>query len=360
MKRSDLNSLFISVDHSIRDAIVCIDQNERGIALVVDGDRRLLGTISDGDIRRAMLANLNLDHPVSVILGRKATSPYPTPVTAPVGTSPEALIDLMRRRVIQKVPLLDVDGRVADVAVLEELLPGTRRLELQAVIMAGGFGTRLRPLTEDVPKPMLKIGGKPLLEMIVEQLRQAGIHQVNVATHYKPTTIFDHFGDGRTFGVQLKYVNEERPLGTGGALGLMPPPAETVLVMNGDIVTQIDFRAMLAYHREHATEMTIGVRQYDVRVPYGVVECDGSHVRGLSEKPELRFFVNAGIYLLEPSVYNLIPRGEHFNMTDLIQWLLDAHRPVISFPIREYWLDVGQREDYEQAQRDAESTRMAP
>src|SRR5262249_34550202 len=153
-----------------------------------------------------------------------------------------------------------------------------------------------------------------------------GIKRVNVATHYKPEKIIEHFGDGRAFGVELNYVNEDRPLGTGGALGLMDAPNEPLLVINGDILTQVDFRAMLDFHREYRAEMTVAVRRFEMQVPYGVIECDGSRVRRLSEKPQVGFLVNAGIYLVEPTVFQLMPNGQHFNMTDLIQWLLDAER----------------------------------
>ena len=158
-------------------------------------------------------------------------------------------------------------------------------MPLQAVVMAGGQGLRLRPLTEDIPKPMLPVGERPLLEHIVGQLRESGIRRVNVTTHYKPEKIKDHFGDGQEFGVEMSYVSEGRPLGTAGALGLMDRPQEPVLVMNGDILTQVDFRSMLAYHQEHAADMTVAVRQYDLEVPYGVVESNGVYVQRLQEKP---------------------------------------------------------------------------
>jgi len=220
------------------------------------------------------------------------------------------------------------------------------------VIMAGGFGQRLRPLTEKLPKPMLPVGEKPVMELIIDQLRNAGIQKVNVTTHFKPDKIRDYFGDGRAFGVDLTYVSEESPLGTAGALSLIGEKNEPLLVINGDILTQVDFRTMLAFHREHGAEITVGVRQYDLQVPYGVIESDGTTVTGLHEKPMLNFFVNAGIYFLEPSVHELIPQGEHFDMTELINALLAKGRPVASFPIVEYWLDIGQHADYAKAQED--------
>ena len=162
----------------------------------------------------------------------------------------------------------------------------------------------------------------------------------------------EHFGDGSDFDVSLTYVCEDQPLGTGGSLGLIAPPREPMLVINGDILTQVDFRAMLAYHQEHRADMTVAVRHYGIQVPYGVMECDGSVVKGLSEKPQLSFFVNAGIYLLEPSVFEFVPPNLHFNMTDLIQWLIGAGKLVVSFPVVEYWLDIGRPNDYQQAQDD--------
>lgn len=347
----NLAQLLVAPNRSVREVIACIDRNAKGIALVVDEEHRLIGTVTDGDIRSAILAGVNLDVPVSELLTRKANSPYPQPITALIGTQRGALLKLMQERVVRQVPLLDPDGRVAGLVTLDELLP-EQVLPLQAVIMAGGSGNRLRPLTEEVPKPMLSVGGRPLMERILEQLRKAGIKQVNITTHYKPEKIVAHFGDGSNFGVKLNYVNEDQPLGTAGALGLLEKPKDPLLVINGDILTQMNFRAMLAYHQEHKADLTVAVRKYDLNVPYGVVENDGAFVRGLVEKPSLSFFVNAGIYLLEPSVHHYIPNGQHFDMTDLIQRLLEEQRPVVSFPIVEYWLDIGQAVDYEQAQED--------
>jgi len=353
----EMEHLLIFPDSSIGQAIACIDRNHRGIVLVVNPDRHLLGTITDGDVRRAMLAGMNLETSVSALLSMKASATNPEPVTALLDTPVDTLLSLMQHHSVRQIPLLNEIGQVADLVTLNDLLP-RQDLLLQAVIMAGGQGTRLRPLTEDLPKPMLPVNGRPLMERIIGQLQQAGIRRVNVTTHYKPEKIIEYFGDGHTFGVELNYVNEEQPLGTGGALGLMPPPNELVLVINGDILTQVDFGAMLAFHQENHAMMTIAVRRYEVQVPYGVIECEGSRVQRLSEKPHLGFLVNAGIYLLEPAVFGFMPQGQHFNMTDLIQWLLDADRVVASFPIHEYWLDIGQHADYAQAQSDSESGRI--
>jgi NDP-sugar pyrophosphorylase family protein len=193
------------------------------------------------------------------------------------------------------------------------------------------------------------------MEVIIEQLRQSGIGRVNITTHYLPDKITEYFGNGENFGVELNYVSEDRPLGTAGSLGLIDWPQETLLVINGDILTKVNFRAMLNYHHEHGADITVGVRKYDLQVPYGVVECEDQRVSRLREKPSLSFFVNAGIYMLEPRVNQHIPNGEHYDMTDLIDRLIQKGRPVVSFPIVEYWLDIGEPSDYARAQEDVKN-----
>lgn len=351
---TELSKFIVSPDKSIRQVIAFIDLNEKGIALVVDENRKLLGTITDGDIRRAILAGSQLDEPVGIIIDRKEQSGDADPVTARLGTRRTDLLQLMRKRAVRQVPLLDANGRVADLVTLAELMPD-QFLPLQAVIMAGGSGTRLRPLTEDLPKPMLPVGDRPLMEVIIDQLRQSGIGRVNITTHYLPEKITDYFGNGENFGVELNYVSEDRPLGTAGSLGLIDWPEETLLVINGDILTNVNFRAMLDYHQEHGADITVGVRKYDLQVPYGVVECEDQKVCRLREKPSLSFFVNAGIYMLEPRVNELIPNGERCDMTDLIDRLIQKGRPVVSFPIVEYWLDIGKPSDYARAQEDVKN-----
>lgn len=352
----DLEPFLVDPDDAIRQVISSIDRNAKGIALVVDAERRLLGTITDGDIRRAILAGLNLDGPVNTLLARKAHSPYPKPVSAHIATDPDALLGLMQTRSVRQLPLLDDAGRVMKLVTLDDLVPPPTP-KVRALIMAGGAGTRLRPLTQDMPKPMLPVGDRPLMELTIERLRQAGIQRVNVATHYQPEKIVEHFGDGTAFGVEINYLAEDQPLGTAGALSLLGKSDEPLLVINGDILTRVDFRAMLAYHRKHDAELTIAVRQYSLEVPYGTIECTGVAVRDITEKPVIQFLVNAGIYLLEPSTLAYVPTGQRTDMTDLIQRLLGDSRRVVSFPIMEYWLDIGQHADYLQAQEDLKNER---
>jgi NDP-sugar pyrophosphorylase family protein len=294
-----------------------------------------------------MLAQLDMDSPISVLLYRKSGTPYEKPITAPQDAS---YLDLLLKHNILHLPIVDVDDRVIGLVTRDEFLR-EQSLSLSAVIMAGGAGRRLMPRTKDTPKPMLYVGDRPLLEIIVEQLRDAGVRRFHVTTHHKPEKISEHFGDGHEFGVDMRYVLEEQPLGTAGALALMEVPSETTLVINGDILTGVDVRRMLDFHREHQAELTVAVSQYDIQLPFGVVECDGPMIKSITEKPQEKYFVvNAGLYLLEPSVYQFVPSGQPSDMTDVIQRMLDASRPVCSFPIREYWLDIGDHKDYEKAQ----------
>jgi len=225
-------------------------------------------------------------------------------------------------------------------------------LPIQVIIMAGGFGTRLLPLTENLPKPMLPVGDQPLLQRIIEKLRRIGLRRIHIAAYYQPEKIMEYFGDGQSFGVELEYLLEEQPLGTAGAIGLMAPLAEPLLIINGDTLTSIDYRAMLDFHRRHGADLTIATHSHTVQVPYGVLDCDGARVRGMREKPSVEFCINAGIYVMQPSVQQLIARGQHLHMSELIPRLIEADRVVVGFPFEDYWLDIGQHDHYQQAQTD--------
>ncbi|MHC4720166.1 MAG: nucleotidyltransferase family protein [Planctomycetota bacterium] len=351
MKRVEIENLLkkviISPSTPVSEAISILDRAGKGVLLLCEEDRKLVGILTDGDIRRAFLQGVPFDEPCRKIasLAPLVALPHISPVDA------LHLMDHGKEFLVNHLPLVDEQGRVVDLLSRNDLISEDQPA-LSAVIMAGGLGTRLRPLTEKVPKPMLPVGDRPLLELIIEQLRQAGIHHVSLTTHYKGDIIAQHFGDGSEFGVDIRYVKENEPLGTAGALSLLETSGEPQLVINGDVLTRIDFRAMLNFHRKYSADMTVAVRRYDMQVPFGVLECQGTNVNELREKPTYSFFVNAGIYLLEPSAHRYIPKSQHFDMTDLIQRLLDKGRSVVSFPIMEYWLDIGQHADYEQAQKD--------
>ncbi|MBI2058268.1 MAG: nucleotidyltransferase family protein [Nitrospirae bacterium] len=351
--RTDQERFCIDGRSTVREAMARMTANGLSIVLVVDEGRRLVGTITDGDVRRAILADTNLDAPVENLLRAKKGTRFERPVTAREGATAERCIALFQKHRMFHLPILDSEGRVAGLVSQKEFLPD-EICSVRAVVVAGGEGRRLRPLTEELPKPMLPVGDRPLIERIVGQLRDAGIKRVHITTHYRSEKITEHLGDGRDFGIEIGYVVEDRPLGTAGGLAIMDRTDETLLVINGDVLSHVNYRAMLSFHREHGADLTVAVRSHRVAVPYGVVECEGHRVTDLKEKPCLTFFINAGIYLLEPSVLQRIPVGESLDMTDVINDLLNARKRVVSFPIHEYWSDVGQPDDYERVQREVQ------
>ena len=339
-----LGHVVIDPARTIAEAIAQLDEAGTGALVISSQGRRLEGLLSDGDIRRAILQGVPLEAPCGTIANRdpfKACHPL---------SNAEAL-RLMLERDINQLPVVDAEDNLFDFLLRRDLAQESP-LDLSAVIMAGGFGTRLMPLTQHVPKPMLPVGDKPLLERTIERLRRAGVRDVNLTPHYLPENIRQHFGDGEKFGVNLNYSQEDHPLGTAGGLRLLPRPEKPFVVLNGDILTGVSFEEMLQFHRKHNARLTLGVRKYEMKVPFGVVECNDVRITGLREKPSVSFFINAGIYLLEPSAYDMIPKGARFDMTDLINKLLQDGLTVVSFPIIEYWLDIGQHEDYQKAQED--------
>ena len=346
----ELERVIVAPDLPICEAMAQLDAAGTGALMLCEADGTLVGSMTDGDIRRAILRGDPLTGPCSAIASLK-------PHTMQEPYTRAAALQYMVTFDINHLPIVDKAGRVQAFLMRRDLAP-EEDLGISAVVMAGGFGMRLRPLTQTVPKPMLPIGNAPLLERTILQLRNGGIHDINLTTYYLPETIVDHFGDGQKFGVQINYHQETHPRGTAGGLRGLKPASDTLLVMNGDILTSVPFQALVAFHRFHQADMTIGVRSYDIDVPYGVVECDGIDVVSLREKPRLNFFINAGTYLLNTKVLEFIPEGQRFDMTDLIQALLAARLKLVTFPIREYWLDIGCPEDYDKAQEDARTGRI--
>lgn len=347
--------LFVTAATSVEEAMRVLDRTARGVLLVVDTDERLINTVTDGDLRRAILAGRPLSDSLEFLIEEKSARGQ-TAVTAPADAPPEELKALMVRHVVRQIPLMDAAGKIAGLVTFNDLL--SDRPQTEAVIMAGGFGKRLYPLTAETPKPMLHVGDRPLLQHTIESLRDSGIADVNITTHFAAEKIRDHFGDGTNFGVNVNYVAEDKPLGTAGALTMLRHKKNRFLVVNGDILTGVDFRALGHFHDEHGAELTVCVRQYDYVVPYGVMECEKEFVTAVHEKPRYEFFVNAGIYLVEPSALDFIPPDTAFHMTDLINAMVKAGRKVACFPIVEYWLDIGQPADFAQAQKDIQEGKI--
>ncbi|MDP3940264.1 MAG: nucleotidyltransferase family protein [Deltaproteobacteria bacterium] len=344
---SPIGDVLVGEGASLREVLERITRSGKQIALVVDGAGRLLGLLTDGDLRKAILRGVSLDAGASEAMNRD-------PVVAAAGLGTTEALGLMRARAIRHLPLLDGNRTVVDLLRLEDLLAPPPPLRCRAVIMAGGEGRRLRPLTESTPKPLLSVGGKPLIEILIERLRQSGIAEVLIAVHHKSGMIRERLGDGTRLGVRIEYAEEPRPLGTMGALPLLRERLDhAFFVVNADILTRCDFRAMWEFHRSQGgAAMTVGVSVHQVDIPYGEFTLSGDRVVRVEEKPRKEFPVNAGIYLIEPSVIDLIPAGQYFDATDLIRLLIDAGKPVAAHLIREYWLDVGRHHDLEKANRD--------
>ncbi|MCP4697945.1 MAG: CBS domain-containing protein [Gammaproteobacteria bacterium] len=345
----DWRQTLVSPAASIHDTIQTIDTGSMQIALVVDAKHKLLGTVTDGDIRRAILKGISLDEPVCSVMN-------PHPVTVDDKVSDEQILAGMKHAGLHRIPVVTQDGTLVRLAVLGDLIQPAERPN-PVVLMAGGLGTRLHPLTYESPKPMLEVGNKPVLQTIIENFREQGFVHFFLSVNYKAEIIKTHFGNGSRLDINIRYLHEKKRLGTGGALTLLPEqPHSPTIVMNGDLLTKVDFRHLLDFHSEHNAKATMCVRKYDFQVPYGVVEIDRQRILSIQEKPVHQFFVNAGIYVLEPDTLSMIPRDTYFEMPALFEKLLEQQEETVVFPIREYWIDIGQMADLERANTDFNKT----
>lgn len=337
----------ISESSTIKQALEIINSEALRVAVVVDKDQKLLGMITDGDIRRGLLNDLTLTDSVAKVMNSK-------PITVKQGASKEHLVELMEQKQILSVPLLDQENKVVGLETLHSAL-SKERYQNPVFIMAGGFGTRLRPLTDRCPKPMLKVGDKPILETVIKSFIKAGFSNFYISTHYMPEQIHQHFGDGSNLGVSIAYVHEDTPLGTGGALGLLPEDMRRdlpLIMINGDVLTKVDFQRLLNFHVENDADATMCVRDYDYQVPYGVINGEGNRITSMVEKPVQRFFVNAGIYVVSPRVIQSVDRNQNIDMPTLLEQHMNERQKVLMFPIHEYWLDIGRMDDFNRAQMD--------
>lgn len=331
----------------IMESLRIIDSSALQIALVIDDDARLVGVVTDGDIRRGILKGIQLEQPISKIMYRNFTS-----VTQK--SSRDEIIEIMKRKGLLQIPVLDEDGCVIGLKELVDMID-VPKTDNWVVLMAGGVGNRLKPLTNDCPKPLLQLNDKPILEIILENLIMYGFKNIYISVNYKAEMIEKHFGDGSKWDIQIEYLREKKAMGTAGALSLMPErPLSPLIVMNADLLTKINFKQLLDFHNAHKALATMCVRDYRIQVPFGVVNIDQYRLSSIDEKPTHRFFVNAGIYVLLPEVLDMIPQGVSYDMTDLFQELITKEREVIAFPVHEHWLDIGRFEDYKKADAEYE------
>ncbi len=342
---NNFRDTFLSQHATLREALEIIDRGGMKIALVVDGRGRLLGTLADGDIRRAFLRGTQLTDGIADIYHRN-------PTTCGINDSREHLLTLAAASRLYQIPILDAEGVVTGIAEVGELLQPARRNN-KVVLMAGGLGTRLKPLTDSVPKPMLKVGTKPILETIIENFAKYGYTEIVLSVNYKANVIREYFEDGSQCGVNISYITEESRMGTAGALSMMRGEMTApFFVMNADVLTNVNFEHMADFHVSHDAAATMAVREYDFQVPYGVVNLDNGRIRSIEEKPVHKCFVSAGIYMLSPMVLEFVPDGVFFDMPSLFEKVIAAGENVHSFPIREYWLDIGKHSDFERANND--------
>lgn len=340
-------TVLLDANSNMRDAIEVLEREKQGIVIVVDGNMRLVGTITDGDIRRALMHQQTTDTVLTKICNTE-------PVTIHVDDDQDVIAKIMKSEAINQLPIIDNDRIVIGLKVSQPA--SDLKFDNPVFLMAGGFGTRLMPLTESTPKPMLKVGDKPILETIIVEFIKQGFWNFYISTHYHSECITEYFEDGSRWGVSIQYVHEESPLGTAGALSLLPSSLNELplILMNGDLLTKVNFKDVLYFHNSSKCESTVCVREYDFQVPFGVTNCEGNIVKNIIEKPVHKFYVNAGMYVLSRNVVESVIDDMYLDMPNLLNTLIKEKKVVSSYPVHEYWLDIGRLDDFSKAQIEVE------
>ena len=343
----NIKEIILHEDVSIIEAMKVIDENARQFVAIVNNDNHLVGTVTDGDIRRGILKGIHLSQSIKYIMNIAPTFSYENSI--------EAYKRLLEINKVKQLPILTEAGEIVDIIFAEQFNDANIRTN-KVVLMVGGLGTRLRPLTEHTPKPMLKVGNKPILETIIEGFRNHGFVNFVLCVNYKKEVIQSYFQNGAAFGVNIEYIEETKRLGTAGALSLLKDEVtEPIFVMNGDLLTQVNFSQLLNFHLETNSLGTMCVREYEYQIPFGVIETNEHQLLSIQEKPLKKEFVNAGIYMLSPEALKMIPHYEFYDMPELFNAIIQKNKVASVFPVREYWMDIGRLTDYEQANKDYES-----
>lgn len=334
----------IKIEDTIQKAIEIVDATEAKIAIVVDSEMNLLGTVTDYDIRQHILQGKALNFPVDDIMNINPKFSYYT-------NDNSQLLNDMIAKGVRQLPLVDCEKKIVGLSILSDFKKEKKKNRV--LLMAGGLGMRLRPLTENCPKPLLRIGEKPILQIIMEGFIKEGFLDFYISVNYKSEMIEDYFGNGERFGVNISYIHESKRLGTAGALGLISDELnEPVIVMNGDLLTNVNFSQLLTFHTNNNSVATMCGREYKMQVPFGVINYDNWEIKSLKEKPIITNFVNAGIYVLNPDVIKAVKKDEYLDMPDLFTKLINENKKTLVFPLRESWLDIGRLEDFERARRE--------
>ena len=336
-----IDEIKINQNASIKEALEVIDKGAIKVAVVLSDDGLLLGMLNDGDIRRALLKGMSLGDSIAGIINKH-------PVVANINDTKERILELANEKKLHQIPIIS-NGKLIGIQDIREFLAPKNKPN-KVILMVGGLGTRLRPLTNDVPKPMLDVGNKPILHTIVENFAKYGYTDIIMCVNYKSEIIKEYFGNGDKFGVKIEYVLENQRMGTAGALSLLQKrPKDDFFVMNGDLLTNVNFEYLHEYHKDSNALASICIRKYEMQVPYGVVNVRANKVTSIEEKPTQSFFVSAGIYMFSPIVLDFIPKGVFYDMPTLFSELLKQNFAVYPFFIREYWIDIGKMDEYRRA-----------
>ncbi|WP_312922337.1 nucleotidyltransferase family protein [Stutzerimonas nitrititolerans] len=343
---NNVTEIIISPEATIRDAMRLLDAGAQRIVLICTPDFKLLGTITDGDTRRALLRDAHMHDAVSSVMNTQ-------PLTVTGETTRDQRLKLMKEHDLTAIPIVDEQHHVIGLETLHQAMQPEQR-ENPIFIMAGGFGTRLQPLTDRCPKPMLRVGDKPMLEHLIKQFVDHGFRNFYISTHFLPEIIRSHFGDGSAWNASIQYVNEDQPLGTGGALGLLPAdlPDIPLIMMNGDVLTKLNYAQLLCHHVNNRFDATVCVREDEHRVPFGVIETENKLITSMVEKPTYRYKINTGIYVLNPSIVRSVQPGQRIDMPTLLEQHRQKSKRIGTYTSYDYWLDIGQMKDYQKAQKD--------
>ena len=349
MKTIRKHCLVLDEKSDFYEAIKKLDKNGDGVLPIIDNNGYFIGLVTDGDVRRAVLDNkLDLNHIINKNTYKLETK-----------SSHDERISYLKKYRIRHLPIVDGDNKLIDIFTPENL--SLRMMSNSVMIMAGGMGTRLGDLTKDIPKPMLIVGGRPILETILLSLIEYGFHKFYISVNYKKDIIIDYFGDGSKWGIEIDYLIEDKRLGTAGALSLITKNhTDPILVTNGDVITNLDYHRFIMHHKEQSSKATMCVREYEYVVPYGVVEVDGFRISEISEKPTERFNINAGVYIIEPDIIANIPKDTFYDMTTLFEDVGKKNLTRSVFFLQDYWIDVGQVKELTQAVADLSLISVKP